>query len=63
MIKEKEKMEHLKLISYLIRLALVALLIGIGMKTGCFAQLTSFETREPQNEESTIDFDEDATNN
>lgn len=56
-------MEHLKLISYLIRLALVALLIGIGMKTGCFAQLTSFETREPQNEESTIDFDEDATNN
>ena len=57
-------MEHLKLISYLVRLALVALLIGIGMKTGCFAQLTSsFETRKPQNEESTIDFDEDATNN
>ena len=33
-------MEHLRLLSYLVRLALVALLIGIGMKMGCFAQLT-----------------------
>ncbi len=58
-------MEYLKLISYLVRLALIALLIGIGMKMGCFAQLTSpFETREPQNEEKIINlnFDEDTTN-
>ena len=57
-------MEYLRLLSYLVRLTLIVLLIGIGMKMGCFAELTgSFETREPQNEESTIVFDEDATTN